>query len=389
MKTYHHLYSQVCSTENLLLAFKKARKGKTLLEYVVVFEKDLDSNLAVLRTELLLHSYRPLPLQTFILRDPKTRKISVSNFRDRIVHHAICNVLEPLFDRIFIFDSYANRKKKGTLAAIKRLEYFINKVGHNKTIITKFPEKMKVRGFYLKCDIKKYFDNINHKIMLKLINTKVRDKELLFLIKTILNNYHCKEQGFGMPLGNLTSQFLANVYLNELDQFVKRELKAKYYTRYVDDFVIVHNDIKTLHFYKEKIDLFLNHSLCLSLNKDKSIIQPLSRGVSFLGFRIFPYHKILKKKSIQLFYQKIAIFNENFQLKVIDYDPIYNYLEGWLAYSKQANTFNIRNRISAFLENNFYSEISTKEVNRSKQYFLFKQRPELHSLLPYKPIQHQ
>ena len=200
MKTYHHLYSQVCSTENLLLAFKKARKGKTLLEYVVVFEKDLDSNLAVLRTELLLHSYRPLPLQTFILRDPKTRKISVSNFRDRIVHHAICNVLEPLFDRIFIFDSYANRKKKGTLAAIKRLEYFINKVGHNKTIITKFPEKMKVRGFFLKCDIKKYFDNINHKIMLKLINTKVRDKELLFLIKTILNNYHCKEQGFGMPL---------------------------------------------------------------------------------------------------------------------------------------------------------------------------------------------
>ena len=241
------LWQELCSYDNLLLAFKKARKHKTTKEYVIQFEKNLEHNLLLLRSELLLHCYKPKPLVDFIIRDPKTRKISKSDFRDRVVHHALCNIIEPVFEKIFIYDSYANRIGKGTLKAIERFDYFKRIVSRNNTIPC----------YVLKADIKKYFESVDNAILINIVKRILKDKRVLWLIKKILANSMNKNESKGMPLGNLTSQFFANVYLNELDFFIKHKLNAKYYIRYVDDFVILHQDKDVLLEYKHHISSFL------------------------------------------------------------------------------------------------------------------------------------
>jgi len=172
------LWNELCSYENLELAYRKARRHKTLKPYVIEFEKNLKGNLLLLRTELLLHSYSPIPLVNFTIYDPKLRKISKSDFRDRIVHHALCNIIEPIFDKSFIYDSYANRKGKGTLGAIKRFDFFKRKVSRNNTLDC----------YVLKADIRKYFDNIDRNILLNFIKRKISDHRILWLIRKILDN---------------------------------------------------------------------------------------------------------------------------------------------------------------------------------------------------------
>jgi retron-type reverse transcriptase len=205
------LYEQVISINNLRNAYVKARKNKTRKKYVIEFEKRLEENLERLHHELLSSTYKPEPLKHFIIKDPKTRRINKSAFRDRVVHHAACNIIEPLFYKRFINDSYANRKGKGTLKALKRLDQFKQKATINNSI----------KCYALKADIKHYFETVNHEKLLKIISKVISDRELIDLIKVILDNYQGRVIGCGMPLGNLTSQFFANVYLNELDQYVK------------------------------------------------------------------------------------------------------------------------------------------------------------------------
>ncbi|MFH1455975.1 MAG: reverse transcriptase domain-containing protein [archaeon] len=349
-----NLYEQLCSKENLKLAFQKARKGKTSKPYIKEFEENLKQNLLQLRTELLLNAYRPKPHTTFILRDPKTRKISRSNFRDRVVHHALCNIIEPIFDKTFIFDSYANRKGKGSLKAIKRLEVFNRKISKN------FNNKT----YILKADIKQYFDNVDHKILLSIIKKKIKDKRVLFLIKIILSNYYTNCLYQGMPLGNLTSQFFANIYLNELDQFVKHKLKAKYYIRYVDDFIILDSSYNNLTKYKKEIDKFLQNSLRIQLHPEKSKIINLNRGVNFLGFKVFNFHKRIQKRNIQKYETKFNFLLHKYNNNKIDYDKIYNSLEGWLAYLKQANTLKLQKQKRNLVNKLFSNNLSTKDINR-------------------------
>ena len=227
MKTYKNLYEKIISIDNLIRAYRKARKGKTKKNYVIEFEKDTIGNLFKIHNELKTQKYQPKPLKTFILRDPKTRKISKSDFRDRIVHHALIRIIETIFDKTFIYTNCANRKNKGTLFTIKRFEEFHRKITKNLTS----------KAFCLKADIKHYFQEINHNILISIIEKKIRDKKVIWLIKQILSNYTSNIKG--MPLGNLTSQFFANLYLNELDQFVKHKLKIRYYVRYVDDFILL------------------------------------------------------------------------------------------------------------------------------------------------------
>ena len=173
------MYGRICSYENLLVAFKKARKGKTTKDNVIEFENNLSENLQQLRNELVFHTYRPRPLRTFIIRDSKTRKISKSDFRDRIVHHALCNIIEPIFDKSFIFDSYANRKGKGTFKAIDRFKYFARKVSQNYTKTT----------FVLKADVRHYFETVNHSVLLSVLRNKIENQRVMWLIKIILSNY--------------------------------------------------------------------------------------------------------------------------------------------------------------------------------------------------------
>jgi len=352
--TCRDLWKELCSYDNLSLAYKKARKHKTLKKYVQDFEKNLETNLLVLRSELLLKAYLPKPLETFIIRDPKTRKISKSDFRDRIIHHALCNIIEPIFEKTFLHDSYANRINKGALKAIERFEQFKRKV-------TKNNHK---KCYVLKADIKHYFETVNHNILMQIIKKKVQDKNILWLIKIILENHKTEIKGKGMPLGNLTSQFFANVYLSELDHYVKETMQVKYYIRYVDDFVILSNSKKQLKDYREKINIFLLTKLCLELHPEKTKIMLLREGVGFLGLRIFENHRLLKKSNVRKFKKKLLKLFIQYDCHEIDYDKIYDSIEGWIAYSKTANTYNFRNRFLKSIDDRFAGEISTKEYNR-------------------------
>ena len=186
-------------------------------------------------------------------------------------------------------------------------------------------------------------------------------------MKAILSNYSTAN-GKGMPLGNLTSQFFANVYLNELDQFVKKELKAKQYIRYVDDFVIVHNSEEMLHSYKEKIDGFLARSLALTLHPDKSRIIKVHHGVEFLGVKIFCYHKLIKKKNLRKCKKKFSDLCSKYKEKKAQYDQIYDFLEGWNAYVHNSNTYKFKKRMMQTVEETFPHEISAKEVDRLRKH---------------------
>lgn len=314
------IYNKIVSLRNITLAWRKARKGKTKRKDIRKFEENLAYNLRVLHDELKNQSYNPEPLKTFILRDPKTRKISKSTFRDRIVHHALCNIIEPIFDKIFFYDSCASRRGKGTLSAIMRFKKFQMKVTNN----------LSKESFCLKADIKHYFYEINRDILLNIIRKKINCEKTLDLVKLIIDNFEEKK---GMPLGNLTSQFFANVYLNELDYFVKHKLRAKYYLRYVDDFIILHKSRYQLEIWKEEINKFLKSELRIKLHEEKTRIINLSNGVDFVGFRNFYYYKLLRKRSINKMKLRINEFKE----KNISKKKFKEILQGWMAYAKWAN----------------------------------------------------
>lgn len=322
-----NLYSDIYNIGNLILAWRKARKGKTLKDYVKEFEKDTLGNLLKLQEELKNQTYSPQPLRTFILRDPKTRRISKSAFRDRIIHHALVRIIEPIFEKIFIYDSCANRKGKGNLFALKRFDKFKQKVTKNNNRT----------AFCLKADIKHYFQEVKHKVLLKIISRRISDDKVLWLIKRILENGQAKE-GIGMPLGNLTSQFFANVYLNELDYFVKQKLKAKYYIRYVDDFVILNNCKEQLELWEEEIDRFLREKLKLELHPEKSKVISLSRGIDFVGFRNFWHHTLLRKRNIK----NMLFVVRKYKNREISKKELLESFQGWNAYAKWANSYNLR-----------------------------------------------
>ena len=335
--------------ENLTLAWQKARKGKTTKEYVIEFEKNTEKNLLDLHFELKEGTYSPKPLKTFILRDPKTRKISKSDFRDRLVHHAVVQVIEPIFDKTFIYDSCANRKGKGNLFALKRFDFFKRKVTKNNS----------QNAFCLKADIKHYFQEVDHEILLNILTNKLRDKETILLIKKILSNVAIlgggEDQQFkGMPLGNLTSQFFANVYLNKLDYFVKHKLRTKYYVRYVDDFVILHSSKSQLEVWKQEISNFLNKELKLELHPDKSRIILLLRGVDFVGFRNSVSFRLLRKRNIR----KIRIKIIQFKKGETEFTALFDSFQGWQAYAKWANTYNLRESIKKEIISTVWDKIT-------------------------------
>ncbi len=307
MKTYKNRYPKIYSKKNLFLAYKKAREDKTKKDYVIEFEKNLEGEINKLQFELKSFTYKPSKLRKFIIRDSKTRTIHSSKFRDRVIHHAIVNILEPIYEPIFIFDSYASRLNKGTHKAVKKFDEFKRKVSKNHQLIKNAITNNQIKGYFLKTDIKKYFDNVDHEILLNILRRKIRDNKVLGLIKQILDNFETKIKEKGMPLGNLTSQFFANVYLNELDYFIKHNLKARYYIRYVDDFVILHASKTQLIKWKEEINRFLMKELKLELHENKSKVMPLKNGITLLGYRIYGKYKLLRKSNLRKFQKE---FNE-------------------------------------------------------------------------------
>lgn len=314
------------------------------------FEENLFEELKNLRSDLESLTYQPKPLKKFIIRDPKTRTIHSSAFKDRVVHHALVNILSPIFEKSFIHDSYANQLNKGTHKAVLRFDYFKKKISNNGRLIKNPHNKNSVTGYVLKADIRHYFDTVDHGVLLNIIERRVKDKKAIWLINKILNNFDQQIKGKGMPLGNLTSQFFANVYLNELDQFVKHKLKIKYYIRYVDDFIIFDKEIKKLEYYKNEISRFLRESLLLELHPDKSKIRPLMNGLLFLGYRIFYNHKLLRKSNLKKFKKEFEGKLVLYKKEILSKDKFLDILTGWFGYARLADTYNLRKEIAEFFQ---------------------------------------
>ena len=339
MKTYKNLYPKLCSYKNLELAFRKASKGKRKMFYVVEFEKDLCKNLLELKRELEMETYRPHPLTKFTVKDPKTRLIRKSIFKDRVAHHAIVNILEPIYEPRFITDNYANRVGKGTIAAIQRFDKFKREVTKNGKLVSNPIDNNMVIGYVLKADIKKFFDSVDQAKLIEILRRKIKDEKVIWLVIKVLKNFDNKIKG--MPLGNMTSQFLANLYLNDLDHFAKHRLKMKHYIRYVDDFVIFHKDRKVLEDCKDKIQKYLMN-LRIELHPDKSKIFPLYKGVDFLGFKIFYHYKRARKRNVKNFKRRLEKLEKDYLAGDISKSKFIASVEGWFAYVLWGNTYKLR-----------------------------------------------
>ncbi|MBN2330227.1 MAG: hypothetical protein JXC85_00255 [Candidatus Aenigmarchaeota archaeon] len=339
------LYDELCSFRNLELAFRKARINKRYRKDVQEFEFNLENNLLQIMRELQTLTYKPAPLKHFVIRDPKTRRISASNFRDRVVHHALCNIIQPIFEKKFIHDSYANRIKKGSSKALERYDTFKRKVSNNGRLVNRAKDRNMVIGYILKADIRHFFDSVDHELLIAKIRRRISDWKVLMLIRTILKNHMTGNEGKGMPIGNLTSQFFANLYLNDLDYFVKHKLMARYYIRYVDDFVLMNSSKELLINCMNKINIFLRKELKLELHPEKSKVYPLKKGVKFLGFKIYYHYKIVKKANMRKMEKKLSLLKWKFERNLISHDEIMNSMESWMGYVMQGNTYRIRNEM--------------------------------------------
>jgi retron-type reverse transcriptase len=319
MKTYNNLYPRVWAFDNLYLAYRQARKGKRGKVPAATFELKLEENLFQLQQELADKTYTPGPYYSFYIHEPKQRIISAAPFRDRVVHHTLCQVIEPLFERRFIHDSYANREGKGTHRALDRCTHFARR----------YP-------YVLQCDVRQFFPSIDHAVLRGILGRAVADQDVMWLVDRILESgvgvlseeYEmayfpgddllaaCRPRG--LPIGNLTSQFWANCYLNELDQFVKRELKCRAYVRYVDDFLLFADDKPTLWRWREGITAFLQ-TLRLTIHENQAHPCPVSEGIPFLGFIVFPTHRRLKQRkgiAFQRRFKQLVVHSEQRPLRL-------------------------------------------------------------------------
>ena len=279
-----HKFEDIISVDNLLEAWREFIKGKRRKKDMQKFSFRLIDNIFELYHDLRYHTYQHGLYQAFSIHDPKPRSIHKATVRDRLLHRAIYRILYPFFARIFIADSYSCQIGKGTHRALNRFKDFAYKVSKNNTKTC----------WILKCDIKKFFASIDQGTLLGNLGQYIQDRDILWLLNRVIKSFSSIAPGRGLPLGNLTSQLLVNIYMNEFDQFVKHRLKVKYYIRYADDFVIFSDDYEPLKRQIYPIRQFLKDKLNLELHPKKVFIRTLASGVDFLGWAHFPNHRILR-----------------------------------------------------------------------------------------------
>ena len=322
------LFHDIVSVANLLSAWQEFRCGKRKKKDVADFELHLEDNLFLLHEKLLNGSYIPDPYQPFSISDPKPRRIHKATVRDRVLNQAVFRILYPIFNKSFIYDSYSSRQGKGTHIAVSRLFNAVRKVSKN----------WHSSGYVLKCDIAKFFDSVDHDIQFEFLKNKIKDEQVLILLEKIIQSFE-KSKNKGIPLGNVTSQLFANVYLHELDHFVKHTLRAKQYFRYADDFVILDVDKNVLEDYERKIREFLLEKLQLRLHDNKVFIRKISQGIDFLGYVVLPYTLVLRTKT------KNRIFKKLIQTKNEKDEKFFQKIDSYLAVLKHCKSRAIKKEI--------------------------------------------
>ncbi|MDO8803792.1 MAG: reverse transcriptase/maturase family protein [Elusimicrobiota bacterium] len=323
MKTYRRLFDGITAFPNLLLAARLAQRGKRFRGEVARFNFGLERNLLKLREELISGEWTPGEYHRFTVFEPKERPIVAAPYRDRVVHHALCNVIEPLFERGFMEESYACREGKGTHAALDRAQHFL-----------------RLHKFVLRCDVRKFFFSINHETLYSLVSKKIACGRTLALIRKIIGL-----SGAGVPIGNLTSQLFANIYLNELDRFVKQGLGRRGYLRYMDDFLVFGDCKRELAGIKDSIAGFLRDKLQLELKANKSFVLPAWSGLGFLGFRLFPCYRRLDGANVAKFVRRYKEMRADW--REVGLRAIKDSLRAWVAHTEHANTWNLRTELLA------------------------------------------
>jgi retron-type reverse transcriptase len=331
----------------LYQAWRKARRGKRYKPTAAAFELRLDDELTRLHEELVSESWQPGGYRSFTVHEPKRRKISAAPFRDRVVHHALVNVIEPIYERKFIFDSYANRKGKGTHAALNRCTYFMRR----------YP-------YVLTCDVQQFFPAIDHEILKTILQKKLACVPTLGLCDRIIDSgrevlaeeytmrFFPEDDLFamgrprGLPIGNLTSQFWANVYLNELDQYVKHHLRCEGYVRYVDDFLLFADDKVSLHRWGDAIRQFLV-GLRLTVHENRMQPRPVKQGLPWLGFTVYPTHRRLKRVKGIAYQRRLKALYRDYQAGKISREQGRASVMAWLGHVKQGDTYGLRLKLFA------------------------------------------
>lgn len=337
MRTYKDLYSRIYDFDNLYEAYLRARRGHRYDHQVLVFTNNLEGELIQLQNDLIWKTYRTGNYNRFYVHDPKTRLVAALPFRDRVLQHALTAIIEPFFERQFIFDSYACHVGKGTHAGVKRVTEFLTRASHKWE-----------NPYCLKADVRSYFPSIRHSALIPIIERTIACNDTFSLIKEILNSW--VDDGDldprGLPIGNLTSQLWANVYLDQLDHFVKEVLRVPFYVRYMDDFIIIDGDKAKLRYLKREIEDFLDAKLSLRLN-GKTSIFPVSHGVDFLGYRIWKDHKLLRKRSTKRIRRALKKFKRDYRDGKITSERINATIQSWLGHAKHADSYGFRTKLFA------------------------------------------
>ena len=351
--------------EKLYKAYLDCRRNKRKTINALKFEWNLERNLFQLQKELEARSYRPGRSICFVVKDPSPREIFAASFRDRVVHHLLINEIEKMGERKFIFDTFSCRKNKGTHAAIKRLKGFIRKVTQN----------YKKEAYYCQLDISGFFMSIDHRILYSLFQKLIENKnksrqwreDILWLAKIIIfhkptKNYITKGNlslfklipprkslfkspaGKGLPIGNYSSQFFANLYLNELDQFIKRELRCEYYIRYVDDLVLLVKDRESLKHFRDEINFFLKKKLDLELSLNKTKLQSINKGIEFLGYFVKQDYILVRQRAVGRLKDKLHKLN-NMIDKVPELKKFLATINSYYGHFRHAFSFNLKKDI--------------------------------------------
>jgi retron-type reverse transcriptase len=336
------LYEQVCTWENLYLAWRKAARGKRGREPAARFEYRLEDNLLRLQWELRDKIYRPGPYDSFYVHDPKRRLISAAPFPDRVVHHALCNVIEPLFERRFIFDSYANRVGKGTHRALDRCQEFARRY-----------------RYVLPCDVRQFFPSIDHVILRETLGRVIDDPDVMWLVDVILksgvgvlseeydmvwfpgDDLFAVDRPRGLPIGNLTSQFWANCFLDPFDHFVKRELRCKGYLRYVDDGLFFADDKPLLWRWREGV-VGRMARLRLTIHEGWAHPRPVTEGIPFLGFTVFPTERRLKRRKGIAYRRRLQALLAAYAAGEVSLEQVDASVQGWVNHVRYGDTQGLR-----------------------------------------------
>lgn len=352
MQTLSDVYDKMCDYEELYQSYLKARKGKRYREEVLLFSDRLEENLIQLQNELVWETYDVGKYRQFYVREPKMRLVMALQFRDRVVQWDIYRQLNPFYDRLFIEDSYACRNEKGVHKAVDRLQYWMRQVDRK-------PKKW----YCLKLDISKYFYRIDHQVLIGILSRRIKDERLMRLLERIINSEdvrfglpagrspdECTEDMWrsdvGMPIGNLTSQLFANIYLNELDQYCKHELRLHYYIRYMDDIIILLDDKAELHRLKDDIELFLMNELRLDLNR-KTSIRPCRLGVEFCGFKIWATHRKMKRPTARKIARHVKGMSRLLRAGAISRETFDRAAASYRGILKHCDSFGLRRKLNA------------------------------------------